>query len=128
MGSLLVHVLSCSEADTSVSDGSSGKEDSAEADADSEVNHNAEQPAVPQVVHKETVNVPTTTATTISTTDTPTEQSVGDNALEPRTPSRKSRRLATVGLTREKKTVPSTTMPTTPVTVSAPTAAEESAP
>ena len=48
---------------------------------------------------------------------------MGDKASEPRTPSRKSRRLATVGLTPVKKSVPATTTPTTPVTVSAPVAA-----
>ena len=66
-------------------------------------NHDAEQPAEPQVVHKETVTFPTITAMTTSTTATPTEQWVGDNVSEPRTPSRKSRRLATVGLTPVKK-------------------------
>ena len=91
-------------------------------------NQDAEQPAEPQVVHKETVTVPTTTATTISTPATPTEQWVGDNASEPRTPSRKSRRLATVGLTPVKKTFPATTTTTTPVTVSAPAAADEISP
>ena len=44
-------------------------------------------------------------------------------ASEPRTPSRKPRRLATVGLTPVKKSAPATTTPTTPVTVSAPVAA-----
>ena len=44
-------------------------------------------------------------------------------ASEPRTPSRKSRRLATVGLTPVKKSAPAITSPTTAVTVSAPVAA-----
>ena len=49
---------------------------------------------------------------------------MGDNASKPRTPSRKSWRLATVGLTPVKKTFPATTTTTTPVTVSAPAAAD----
>ena len=107
---------------TSGSDGSSGEEDSADADADSEENHNAEQSAEP---HKETVTVPTTMAATVTKTAMPTEQWVGDNASEPRTPNRKTRRLATVGLTPVKKNVPATTTTTTPVTVSAPVAAAD---
>ena len=54
-------------------------------------------------MHEETITVPTTTSTTTPMRATPVEQWVGDMASVPRTPSRKSRRLATVGLTPVKK-------------------------
>ena len=76
-------------------------------------------------MHKETITVPTTMSTTTPMRSMPVEQWVGDMASEPRTSSRKSRRLATVGLTPVKKSAPATTTPTTPVTVSAPVAAAE---
>ena len=108
---------------TSCSDGLPGKEDSGDSDSEE-----AEEPEEPYAVHKETITVPTTTATIISTTAMPTEQWVGDTASEPQTPSQKSRRLAMVGLTPVKKTVPATTTPTTPVTDLAPAAGDPVSP
>ena len=59
--------------------------------ADSE---EADEAEASHIVHKETVTVPTTMATTISTKGTASEKWVGDIASEPRTPKVKASRYS----------------------------------
>ena len=96
---------------SSGSDGSSGKDS---ADADSEEDEEDEQPEEPHVIHKETITVPNTTTTTISTTAMPTEQLVGDNEATNANPKIKAPGYGGAD---------ATTTLTTPVTVWAPAAA-----